>query len=67
MNRTEITFEKEEAVNDLEWEILKENEQQEYLTKKVRKKNTYDFLKSDSPSRQRIYDYSTNGMKYVTS
>ena len=59
--------EEEEASDDLKWKMLEEDEQQEYLTKKIRRKSIYDFLKNDSPSRQRAHDYSTNGMKYATS
>ena len=63
----EMTTEEEEVADDLKWKMLEEDEQQEYLTKKIRRKSIYDFLKNDSPSRQRTHDYSTNGMKYATS
>ena len=44
--------EEEEAVDDLEWKILNEDEQTEPLTKRVRNKNIHDFLKNNgSPSK----------------
>jgi len=46
--------------------MLEENEQQEYLTEKIRGKSIHDFLRNDGPPRRRARDYSTDGIRYVT-
>ena len=66
-DRIVMIAEKEETADDLKWEILEENEQQEDLTKQIRKKSIYDFLRNNGPSRWRACDYSIDEMKYVTS
>jgi len=67
LDQTEMTAEEEEAANNLEWEMLEENELSEDLTEWVKEKSIHDFLRNDGPPRRRVYDYSTDGMKYVTS
>ncbi len=66
-DRTEMTTEKEKAADDLEWGMLEKDKQQEYLTEKIRRKNIQDFLRNDGPPRRRAHDYSTDGMRYITS
>ncbi len=62
-----MTAEEEKVADDLKWETLEKDKQQEYLTKKVRRKSIHNFLKNDSLLRQRACDYSINRMKYATS
>jgi len=59
--------EKVKVANNLEWEALEKDEQQERLTEEVRDKSIYDFLKNNDLPRQRACNYLTNGMKYITS
>ncbi len=62
-----MTLEEKKVADDLELEILDKDKQQECLTKEVRDKNIYDFLKNDSPPRQRMHNCLMDGMKYVIS